>query len=131
MNTGYILQGRKLKFCSGVKIKLKTKKKFLWLYLTLSLYNLVLCQTSMQIESIKCSVFILTAVLVGNTQSNISTPRAQHTTRSAAKPTPIRYRGLSSGSNPVVRCTIFQKSSLLSPPLKGIIPNIRLPLYQQ
>jgi hypothetical protein len=67
-----------------------------------------------------CTVFILTAVLVGNTQSNISTPRAQHTTRSAAKPTPIKYRGLSSGSKSVVRCTIFQKSLLLSPPLMRI-----------
>lgn len=43
----------------------------------------------------------LTAVLVGKTQSNMSTPRAEHITRSTANPTPIRYRGLFFGSNPV------------------------------
>lgn len=40
---------------------------------------------------------ILTAVLVGNTQSYISIPNALHTIRSTANPTPIRYRGLSFG----------------------------------
>lgn len=59
----------------------------------------------------------LTAVRVGNTQSNISTPSATQTTRSMATPTPIRYRGLCLSSIPVPRLTIGQKSSLASPPL--------------
>ena len=44
---------------------------------------------------------IHTAVLVGKTQSNMSTPRAQQTTRSVANPTPIKYLGLSLGSKSV------------------------------
>lgn len=59
-----------------------------------------------------------TAVLVGNTQSNISIPNATQTTKSAEKPTPIKYLGLSSGNNSVHLLTIRQKSSLHSPPLK-------------
>ena len=130
MNNRYILQGWNWKFCSEDKVVVK-KKVWIPEAHTVSLYNLVLRQNSMKCTTIINSpVFILTAVLVGNTQSNISTPRAQHTTRSVAKPTPIRYRGLSSGSMSVVRCTILQKSSLLSPPLKGIIQTLRLPLYQ-
>lgn len=60
---------------------------------------------------------LLTAVRVGKTQSNISMPSATQTTKSAAKPTPIKYRGLSSGSRSVHLFTIRQKSSLHSPPL--------------
>ena len=58
------------------------------------------------------------AVLVGNTQSYMSTPSAEQTTKSTANPTPIRYRGLSLGKTSVETETIFQKSSLASPPLR-------------
>lgn len=60
---------------------------------------------------------ILTAVRVGKTQSNMSHPSAQQTTKSAANPTPIKYRGFSLGRRSVERCTIFQKWSFSSPPL--------------
>lgn len=42
-----------------------------------------------------------TAVLVGQTQSNMSAPNATDTTMSSGYPTPITYRGLLSGRNPV------------------------------
>jgi hypothetical protein len=38
------------------------------------------------------------AVLVGNTQSNISTPKAIHNIRSTGYPTPIKYLGLLLGN---------------------------------
>lgn len=45
--------------------------------------------------------YLLTAVRVGKTQSNISIPRETQTTKSAANPTPIRYLGLSLGKKSV------------------------------
>jgi len=60
----------------------------------------------------------LTAVLVGKTQSNMSTPRAVHTTRSTANPTPMQYLGLLGGSKPVHWSTTLQKESFSSPPLR-------------
>lgn len=63
----------------------------------------------------------LTAVRVGNTQSNMSIPRATHTTKSVANPTPIRYLGLFLSSISVPKLTIGQKSSFASPPLKMIL----------
>lgn len=46
---------------------------------------------------------MLTAVLDGNTQSYMSTPNAQQTTISIAKPTPIKYLGLFLGRMLVVK----------------------------
>ena len=58
------------------------------------------------------------AVRVLKTQSNISTPRQEHTTKSTGYPTPIRYRGLSLGKISVQRLTILQKSAFISSPAK-------------
>ncbi len=50
------------------------------------------------------------AVLVGNTQSNISTPKQAHKTKSIGYPTPIKYLGLFFGSVSQQYFTIFMKS---------------------
>lgn len=63
------------------------------------------------------------AVLVENTQSNMSTPKQEQTTTSTGYPTPIRYRGLSFGSTSVHYATVLQKSSLSSPPANPPIAN--------
>lgn len=60
-----------------------------------------------------------TAVLVGNTQSNMSAPRAQQMTISTANPTPITYRGFPGGKISVESNTIFQNIFFDSPPLES------------
>ena len=56
------------------------------------------------------------AVLVGNTQSNISTPKLEQTIKSSGYPTPIKYLGLFLLILLAVYLTIFQKSYFASPP---------------
>lgn len=56
------------------------------------------------------------AVLVGKTQSNISTPRETPKARSTGYPTPIRYRGLPAGRTSQHWRTVLKKSFLASPP---------------
>jgi len=63
------------------------------------------------------------AVLVGYTQSYWSTPKAVQTTKSKGYPTPIKYRGRSSGKCRQAWSTTLQKSSLLSPPARPPIAN--------
>jgi hypothetical protein len=63
------------------------------------------------------------AVLVGNTQSNISTPRAAHRAISIGYPTPIKYLGLSLGRCSQENLTILKKSVFASPPANPPIAN--------
>uniref|UniRef100_A0A0K2TES0 Uncharacterized protein n=1 Tax=Lepeophtheirus salmonis TaxID=72036 RepID=A0A0K2TES0_LEPSM len=53
----------------------------------------------------------------------MSIPKAEQTTKSTAKPTPIKYLGFSFGRTSVDAFTIFQKSSLASPPLNPPTAN--------
>ena len=50
-------------------------------------------------------------------------PKAEQTTRSRAKPTPIRYRGLFLGKTSVEAATCRQNLSFSSPPLRPPIAN--------
>jgi len=58
------------------------------------------------------------AVRDGYTQSYMSAPSAEHTTRSRGYPTPITYRGLSSGNNAVHCDTTLQNACFSSPPAR-------------
>ena len=55
------------------------------------------------------------AFRVGITQSNMSMPRSTPSTRSSGVPTPIRYRGLSSGRNGTDASIISYMTGLVSP----------------
>ncbi len=65
------------------------------------------------------------AVLVGNTQSNISTPWIEPKIISTGYPTPITYLGLSLGKYSQHSLTILKKSVLAYPPAS---PPIAYPL---
>ena len=74
----------------------------------------------------------LTAVLVGQTQSNISAPSATETTRSSGYPTPITYRGFCSGRRLVHVCTLRDCQSIATSTLKLLTPcNTHLLLRHQ
>ena len=56
------------------------------------------------------------AVLVGNTQSNISTPNPAHKAISIGYPTPIKYLGLFFGKYSQQYLTILKNILFASPP---------------
>ena len=65
------------------------------------------------------------AFLEGITQSNMSTPRAMHSSRLLGVPTPIKYLGFDLGNISVTKAVISYKSSSGSPTDN---PPIALPM---
>ena len=63
---------------------------------------------------------------VGSTQSNMSIPWATPFQRSSGEPTPMRYRGLSTGSSGMTMSIISAISALVSPTLR---PPMAIPIH--